>query len=76
MRVKIGRCLARVGGIALKNSVYVLPRNDTTAEDFEWVRQEVAQAGGEATDREASEDHGVRDVVMAVLAKPPDRATT
>lgn len=61
MRVKIGRRLARVGAIALKSSVYVLPKSESTSEDFEWVRQEVVQAGGEATVVEAQLVAGVSD---------------
>ena len=49
MRVKVSRRLARVGAVALKNSVYVLPKNDGTTEDFEWVRREIVQDGGDAT---------------------------
>ena len=61
MRVKIGRRLARIGAIALKNSVYVLPKNESTSEDFAWVRQEVVQAGGDATVVEAQLVAGVSD---------------
>jgi hypothetical protein len=53
LRVKIGRRLARVGAVALKNSVYVLPRREGTVEDFEWVRREIVEGGGEATVVEA-----------------------
>jgi hypothetical protein len=53
LRVKIGRRLARVGAVALKNSVYVLPRREGTVEDFEWVRCEIVEGGGEATVVEA-----------------------
>ena len=34
LRVKVARRLARVGAVAVKNSVYVLPRSEETAEDF------------------------------------------
>jgi hypothetical protein len=61
LRVKIGRKLARVGAIALKNSVYVLPRSESTAEDFQWVRREVTDSGGEATVAEAHLLEGVSD---------------
>jgi hypothetical protein len=61
MRVKIGRRLARIGAIALKNSVYVLPKNESTSEDFEWVRKEIVQAGGDATVVEAQLVAGVTD---------------
>lgn len=48
LRVKISRRLARVGAVALKSTVYVLPRTEAAQEDFEWVRQEVVDSGGEA----------------------------
>lgn len=49
LRVKIGRRLAKVGAIALKNSVYVLPENEATLEDLHWIAREVAEDGGEST---------------------------
>jgi hypothetical protein len=61
VRVKIGRRLARLGAIALKNSVYVLPKTDSTSEDFEWVRQEIVQVSGDATVVEAQLVAGVTD---------------
>jgi hypothetical protein len=61
LRVKVSRRLARVGAVALKNSVYVLPKNDSTAEDFQWVRQEIVDAGGEATVVEANVVAGLTD---------------
>jgi hypothetical protein len=61
LRVKIGRRLARVGAVPLKNSVYVLPCNDTSAEDFQWVRREVLEGGGEATVAEAELVDGLSD---------------
>ena len=45
LRVKIGRRLQRIGAVAVKNSVYVLPATDQTAEDFQWVRTEVVDGG-------------------------------
>jgi hypothetical protein len=53
LRVKVGRRLARIGAVALKNTVYVLPRSDAAQEDFEWVLREVTGAGGEAALLEA-----------------------
>ena len=49
LRVKVRRRLARIGAVPLKNSVYVLPPNDDTREDFEWLCQEIRQAGGETS---------------------------
>lgn len=61
LRVKIGRRLARVGAIALKNSVYVLPKSESTAEDFQWIRREIVDGGGEATVVEARLVEGLSD---------------
>jgi hypothetical protein len=61
VRVKVGRRLARVGAVALKNSVYVLPKQDSTTEDFQWVRREIIEAGGEATVVEAQLLEGISD---------------
>lgn len=49
LRVKVRRRLQRIGAVALKNSVYVLPDRLDTREDFEWLLREVVGDGGEAT---------------------------
>jgi hypothetical protein len=59
LRVKVRRRLDQVGALALKPSVYVLPAGDDSLEDFEWIRREIEQAGGEATVCEASFVDGV-----------------
>ena len=48
-RVKIWRRLHGLGAVAIKNSVYVLPKNEETLEDFQWVLREIVQGGGEAS---------------------------
>ena len=48
-RAKIGRRLQRLGAVALKNSVYVLPRSEQALEDLQWVAREIANQGGEAS---------------------------
>jgi hypothetical protein len=48
LRAKIRQRLARVGAIAVKNSVYVLPFRDECLEDFQWIAQEAVAGGGEA----------------------------
>src|SRR6266536_2997132 len=53
LRVKVGRHLQRIGAVAIKNSVYALPRNDETQEDFQWVLREVVKGGGDASIVEA-----------------------
>lgn len=49
LRVKIGRRLARIGSVPLKNSVYLLPARDPCQEDFQWVLREIRDCGGDAT---------------------------
>src|SRR5207247_4939276 len=52
-RVKIWRRLQRLGSVAIKNSVYALPRNDQSQEDFQWVLREIVEGGGDASICEA-----------------------
>ena len=47
LRVKIWRRMQRVGAVAVKNSVYVLPKNEQTLEDFQWILREIVEGGGE-----------------------------
>ena len=61
LRVKVGRRLARVGAIPVKNSVYVLPRTDEALEDFNWILREVTAGGGECTICEAAFVAGLSD---------------
>jgi hypothetical protein len=48
LRAKIRQRLAKVGAVALKNAVYVLPRLEDCLEDFQWIGQEAIAGGGEA----------------------------
>jgi len=61
LRVKIARRLPRTGAVAVKNTVYALPRNDQAREDFQWIAQEIARSGGEAMVCEATLVEGLRD---------------
>lgn len=48
-RVRIWRQLQKVGAVALKNSVYVLPNRDPCVEAFQWVSRELGELGGHAS---------------------------
>jgi hypothetical protein len=48
LRAKVRRRLDKVGAMAIKNSVYVLPGRDECLEDFQWIAQEAAAGGGDA----------------------------
>src|SRR6187549_442548 len=61
LRVKIGRRLQRIGAVAIKNSVYVLPTSPEAYEDFRWIVGEIEDAGGEAFVSEASLGEGLTD---------------
>jgi hypothetical protein len=74
-RVKIWRRLQRLGAVAIKNSVYVLPKNEQTQEDFQWVLREIVEGGGEATLCEARFVDGLADNEVEDLfqsARGPD----
>src|SRR5215813_4472906 len=59
LRVKIWRRLQKIGAVAVKNAVYVLPRSDQSSEDFHWVAREIMEAGGDASVCEATFIEGI-----------------
>jgi hypothetical protein len=48
LRVKVRRRLRRLGAVALKQTVYVLPNTEEALEDLQWLRQEIETDGGTA----------------------------
>ena len=66
-RVKIWRRLQRVGSVAIKNSVYVLPKSDQTLEDFQWIVREITEGGGDASLCEAGFVEGLSDGQIEAL---------
>jgi hypothetical protein len=67
LRVKIGRRLQALGAVAVKNSVYVLPRSESALEDFQWLRREILAGRGEATIMEARFLEGHTDAEVEAL---------
>ena len=61
LRVRIWRKLQKLGAVAIKNSVYVLPANEKTHEDFQWLKQEIESAGGEVSVFRADSVEGATD---------------
>jgi len=61
LRVRIWRKLQKLGAVAIKNSVYVLPANEKTNEHFQWLKQEIQSAGGEAAVFRAGSVEGKTD---------------
>ncbi len=66
-RVKVWRRLQRLGAVAIKNSVYVLPLSDHAQEDFQWLARQVTEEGGEASVCEAGFLAGLSDAQIERL---------
>jgi hypothetical protein len=60
-RVKVWRRLQGIGAVAMKSTVYALPANAETQEDFEWLLKEIVEGGGEAMVCEARLIDGLSD---------------
>ena len=73
-RAKVGKRLARVGAVAIKNSVYVLPASDHTREDFQWIAREIVQEGGEATVCDATFVEGLQSDNIEALFRAARQA--
>jgi len=74
LRVKVRRRLKRLGSIALKQTVYVLPNTSEALEDFQWLRQEIDSAGGSAIIAESRFVEGITDeeIAAALAGERPD----
>src|SRR5262245_57540093 len=59
LRVKMWRRLQKIGSVAVKNAVYVLPRSEQSSEDFHWIAREIIESGGEASVCEATFIEGI-----------------
>ena len=59
--MRIWRKLQKLGAVAIKNSVYVLPANEKTNEDFQWLKQEIESSGGEVSVFRADSVEGATD---------------
>src|SRR5258705_13647230 len=73
LRVRTWRKLQKLGAVAIKNSVYVLPATERTHEDFQWLKQEIESAGGDAAVFQASSVEGKTDQeIIAAFRKARD----
>jgi hypothetical protein len=73
LRVRIWRKLQKLGAVAIKNSVYVLPAREKAHEDFQWLKQEIESAGGEAAVFRAGSVEGATDEeLIATFRKARD----
>ena len=77
LRVRTWRKLQKLGAVAIKSSVYVLPFNDKTNEDFQWLKQEIEAAGGEAAVFQAGAVEGATDEeIISAFRKARDEEYT
>jgi len=73
LRAKIRQRLAGVGAVAVKNAVYLLPRNSDALEDMQWIAQEIVAGGGDAHLFEGDFiDHAANDAVIAQFRQTRD----
>jgi hypothetical protein len=66
-RVKVWRRLQRLGAVAIKNSVYALPKSDQAQEDLQWVLREIVEGGGDGSICEARFIDGLSDAHVEAL---------
>jgi hypothetical protein len=66
-RVKVWRRLQALGAVTVKGSVYALPANTETREDFAWLAKEIVESEGEAMVCEAALVEGLSDAEMQAL---------
>jgi hypothetical protein len=75
LRVKIWRRLQQIGAVAIKQSVYALPRTDQSYEDSTWILKEIVEGGGDGSISEAVLLEGLSDEQVVGLfraARDPD----
>ena len=59
--MRIWRKLQKLGAVAIKNSVYVLPATEKAHEDIQWLSREIESAGGEASFSKLIQSKGPMD---------------
>jgi hypothetical protein len=67
LRVKTRRRLKRIGAAPVKHTVYLLPNDPESLEDFQWLRAEIEAEGGSAIVAEATFVDGLGDEEIAAL---------
>src|SRR5688572_4170066 len=66
-RVNLWRKLKKAGAISLKTSAYLLPDTPSHHERFQWLAQQVQDAGGEATLIRITEIEGLTEADVIQL---------
>ncbi len=61
LRVKIWRRLQRIGAVAIKQSVYVMPYSEQSREDLSWTLKQIVDGGGDGSISELRLVEGLTD---------------
>ena len=75
LRVRIWRRLQRIGAVAIKQTVYVMPFSEQSIEDLSWMLKEIVEGGGEGSISETRFLEGLTDESIIGLfqsARKPD----
>lgn len=67
LRVKTWRRLQRIGAVAIKQTVYVMPFSDRSREDLSWTLREIVEGGGEGSISETRFLEGLSDESIIAL---------
>lgn len=67
LRVKIWRRLQRIGAVAIKQTVYVMPFSDQSREDLSWTLKQILEGGGEGFISETRFVEGLIDESIIAL---------
>jgi len=78
-RAKVLRQLNKIGALAIKNSAYLLPANEDTLEDLQWVRRLILSGDGESWLFQADAiagftTQGLRDAFLDLSRRKYERA--
>ncbi len=74
LRVKIWRRLQRVGAVAIKQSVYVMPFSEQSQEDLSWTLKEIVEGGGDGSISEVRFMEGLTDEQVISLFQTARRS--
>jgi hypothetical protein len=64
VRVYVWRKLKKIGAILIHDSIWCLPNNPKTKEQFQWLAAEIQELGGEATVWESRLVFGMQDDML------------
>jgi hypothetical protein len=72
-RVTLWRRLRRLGAVSVTGGAYLLPLRDECREAFQWLAQEIRQAGGEALILHVRQVEGLSDAEVIALFRAARR---